>query len=245
LRFSPVCAHLRTVDQISHIKGVTVKFFLQCAISLLALTSAPCDNSRMALREEIQKKIDRKRSEIDALETQARDARIYVQALEDTLKMLPRDPGDDETLVSSSALRAGSKADKARAAIQAAGKPLHVIDLLKILGIANKPKERQALAGSLSSYARKREIFTRPMPNTFGLIGLETRTPSPPAGGPPPNFGKDQPRGVAEGDELVDDFEEGTPIDVDEGVGDYGMDEEGADEIVGVVVPVAKGDPRK
>ena len=186
----------------------------------------------MALREEIQKKIDKKRSEIEALETQVRDARVYIQALEDTLRMLPREAiGADTLASSSSSLRAGSKVDKARAAIRAAGKPLHVVDLLKILGLPNKPKERQALAGSLSSYQRKGEIFTRPMPNTFGLIGLEPRSTTV-QNGPPPNFGKDNPSGRIDDDELPDDAEGGSPVNED----DLWLEE----EITGSIAPTAK-----
>jgi hypothetical protein len=145
----------------------------------------------MALRDDIQRRIDKKRAEIGALESQMRDATVYVQALEDTLKLLPRETDNEMSTPSvGTTLRMGSKVDRARGAILSAGKPLHVIDLLKAIGIANEPEERAALAGSLSSYARKREIFSRPAPNTFGLLELRGRSVAP--SGPPPNFGMDQ-----------------------------------------------------
>ncbi|HTS75027.1 MAG TPA: hypothetical protein VMG40_02425 [Bryobacteraceae bacterium] len=183
----------------------------------------------MALRDEIQKKIDRKRADIEALELQLRDAKIYVQALEDTLKMLPRETAADAVALTAGAmLRVGSKADKARQAIRAAGKPLHVTELLKALGIPNKADQRQALAGSLSSYARKQEIFTRPAPNTFGLVGLESRPPA--ENTPPPNFGKDQPSGRQDNAPEAD-LEGDTLISIDDDMGDYGIDEEEEQEV--------------
>ncbi len=148
----------------------------------------------MALREDIQKRIDKKRAEIVTLEGQIKNATIYIQALEDTLKMLPRETAEPSALAGSNgSLRAGSKVDKAREAIQRAGKPLHVTELLPSIGRPNNASNRAALSGSLSAYARKHEIFTRPAPNTFGLIELQEKhsRSAAPSSGPPPHFGKD------------------------------------------------------
>ena len=70
------------------------------------------------------------------------------------------------------------------------GKPLHISDLLVALGKETDHDNRAALSGSLSAYVRKHEIFTRPAPNTFGLVEFETNLQrrGNGAAGPPPRF---------------------------------------------------------
>jgi hypothetical protein len=148
----------------------------------------------MALREDIQKRIDKKRSDIAALEAQIRNATVYIQALEDTLKMLPRETSDAAvSSPSGMGMRSGSKVDKAREAIRRAGKSLYITELVAAIGRPNNAKNRAALAGSLSAYARRGDIFTRPAPNTFGLLESSKATQNGHAqeAGPPPNFGID------------------------------------------------------
>ncbi len=158
----------------------------QCA---LVLAEQMWETVHMAARDELQKRIDRKRGEIAEAEGRIRDARIYIQAMEDALRLLPRDESSGEELaVSPANLRPGSKVDKARNAIREANRPLHIGELVTALGIKSTQEKRAALAGSLSSYARRGEIFTRPAPNTFGLIENQARN----GHGPPANFGIDE-----------------------------------------------------
>jgi hypothetical protein len=123
----------------------------------------------MALREEIQRKIEKKQQEIRALEDQVRDCNIYINSLQDVLKMIPREAEEGKEIV----LRHGSLLSQARDAIRKARKPLHVTELLEAIGKPNAKKNRLALSGSLAAYVRRGEIFTRPEPNTFGLVELE------------------------------------------------------------------------
>ncbi len=143
----------------------------------------------MGLREELQKRIDRKQQEITDLELQIREVRSYVQALQDSLKLVPRDYSSGTA--SGTILRQGSYLYQAREAIKKAGYPLHVTDILKAIGKPADKKNKLSLAGSLSGYARKEEIFSRPAPNTFGLMEMEnpkaSREVEPPAG-----FGMEQ-----------------------------------------------------
>jgi hypothetical protein len=149
----------------------------------------------MAFREELQKRIDRKRAEIHALEGKLKEAEIYVQALEDTLKMLPHD-GDDATEVSTETLlREGSNIARAREVLQNAGRPLHILEMLSAMGKPTDKDNRAALAGSLGAYVRRGEIFTRPAPNTFGLTGMKLSGLQPSVSAPPANFGIDAPEG--------------------------------------------------
>jgi len=128
----------------------------------------------MGLREELQKRIERKQAEIHDYEVKIREANAYLQGLMDTLKLVPRD--DNSQTQATDTVRHGSKLAKARDAIKAAGKPLHITDILKAIGQTNIPKHRVSLAGSLAAYVRKGEVFTRPAPNTFGLVEFRPAT---------------------------------------------------------------------
>jgi hypothetical protein len=120
----------------------------------------------MGLREEIQKKLDKKEEEKWILLEQIHACDIYISSLQDVLKMMPRElePGKERSL------RPGTAVALARDAIRKAGKPLHISELLIALGKTDAKNSRLALSGSLATYVRRGEIFTRPEPNTFGLI---------------------------------------------------------------------------
>jgi len=118
----------------------------------------------MGIREELQKRVDKKEEEVRSLEVAIREGRVYIQALQETMKLLPREGPTEITL------RPGSNIARARDAIKAAGKPLHIRDILKAVDPSGGKDKRLALSGSLGAYVRKGEIFTRPAPNTFGLI---------------------------------------------------------------------------
>ena len=116
----------------------------------------------MNTRDQFQKLIDCKQQEIYDLAIQIEKARAYMQALQDSLKFLPKENGQTQVL-----LRPGSALAKAQDIIRKAGKPLHISEILKTLN--EKPDKRVSLSGSLSAYVRNNQIFTRPAPNTFGL----------------------------------------------------------------------------
>jgi hypothetical protein len=119
----------------------------------------------MGIREEVQKKLDKKEEEKWVLLEQVHECEIYITTLQDVLKLLPREaePGKERSL------RPGTAVSLARDALRKAGKPLHIGELLEALGKPNAKKSRLALSGSLATYVRRGEIFTRPEPNTFGL----------------------------------------------------------------------------
>jgi hypothetical protein len=119
----------------------------------------------MHIREQFQKLLDRKEQEILDLQLQIEKAKAYVQALQDSMRFLPKDDGQDDTT-----LRPGSALYLAQEVLRAAGKPMHITEILKALNKPTDKKRRLSLGGSLSGYVRKGQIFTRPAPNTFGLI---------------------------------------------------------------------------
>jgi hypothetical protein len=157
----------------------------------------------MGLRGEFQKKIDKKHQEIEELETKIREARIYVQALEDMMRLLPREELNGQP---ESTLKPGTAIGKARDAIKAAGRPLHITEILVAIGRPTDKNNRAAIGGSIAAYVRRGEVFTRPAPNTFGLVDADVMGATElsanlsrvvgVAGGlagnqPPPDFGKD------------------------------------------------------
>jgi hypothetical protein len=158
----------------------------------------------MTNRRKIEERIAKKQQEIQELELKLRETKAYIQALQDVVKMLPRD-GDathetSDVSQTGETMRAGSYVADARDAIRAAGKPLHLVDILKAIGRENNRKNRTGMSGSLAAYVRRREVFTRPKPNTFGLI-VFTHSDSDHTGnpqlstaissGPPEDFGLD------------------------------------------------------
>lgn len=148
----------------------------------------------MGFREDLTRRIERKRAEILELETQIRLAKEYLQALEDTLKLLPKDGSTPTDMVSANSLRPGTSLAKARDAIRKAGRPLHITELLPAVGKGTSRNDRAGLSGTLSTYVRKGEIFTRPAPNTFGLMELLDNAvdavPIADTQQPPAGFGK-------------------------------------------------------
>ena len=126
----------------------------------------------MGLRENFQKLIDKKEQEISGLEIQVREANAYIQALQDSMKLLPRDP--EANSESEHILREGSTLAKTRDLLRKSGRPLPISEILKLLGKPQDTKHRISLAGTLSGYARKGRVFTKTAPNTFGLIEFGT-----------------------------------------------------------------------
>jgi hypothetical protein len=141
-------------------------------------------------RRRIEERLRKKEQEILDLEGQIKDARIYVQALQDVLKMMPKD--QDEAADPDSVLRPGSAVAQARTIILQNGGPVHVDEILRQSGKEVTRDTKAALSGSLAAYVRKGEIFTRPQPNTFGLLELEVISRSQTATvktAPPEGFG--------------------------------------------------------
>lgn len=135
----------------------------------------------MSLRTELLKRIEKKQAEIREHEDRIREANAYLQGLQDTLKLIPKDEDEQAQDVT---LRHGSNIAKARDALRTAGHPLHITDILKAIGQPTDKKRRIALGGSIASYARKNAVFTKTAPNTFGLLEfnaleLDTERPAP------------------------------------------------------------------
>lgn len=168
----------------------------------------------MGLKEDIQRKIDRKQQELVEREAtfkiERASALAYIQALQDLLKTLPRDASDVRS--AEQVLRPGSGMAQAKDLISKAGKPLHIGELLRAMGRPVSKENRASLGGSISNYVRRGEVFIKTAPNTFGLIGMEQQAASK----PPPGFGSVRVRSASlteVSDELRDDADDNVPDD--------------------------------
>ncbi len=132
----------------------------------------------MNIAKDLDRKIEKKKQDIALLEKNLGESRAYLQALEDMRKMLPKEPNSNANFE----LRPGSVLAEVKEQLRIANKPLHIDDLLKRIGKGSDKKV--SLAGSLATYVRDGKIFTRPAPNTFGLLEFDRENGEPPA-----NFG--------------------------------------------------------
>jgi hypothetical protein len=141
----------------------------------------------VTLRKRLLEKIGKKEQEIVEHESRIREAKAYIQALQDSLKMIPR--SDDDAEMSSPSLREGSTIAKAYELLKEHGQSMAVAEILKGIGKeVNKPN-RQSITGSISAYVRMGRIFTRPFPGKFGLKEFDGEQTT---NEPPDNFGVTQ-----------------------------------------------------
>jgi hypothetical protein len=137
-------------------------------------------------RAAIELRFRKKKAEIAALEDKLRTAKAYLAALTDILKL----DGSDASEAAEVKLREGSAAAQARAIIKARGEPVHIDVLLRDMGKEVTRDSKASLAGSLAAYVRRDEIFSRPAPNTYGLIELGHQTTEEEEAQPPEHFGR-------------------------------------------------------
>jgi hypothetical protein len=120
----------------------------------------------MGARENLQKLADRKEIEINNLRIQLAQAEAYLQAVQDSIKVLPKDPPNGKT---EPDLRPGTLLSQARDVLKTEGKPMHVNEILAKMGKTVDKANRVSLSGSLAAYVRKRTIFKKTGPNIFAL----------------------------------------------------------------------------
>jgi hypothetical protein len=139
-------------------------------------------------RSVVADRLRKKMQEIQSLEERLRTAKIYVQALQDVMRAIGAPLVGTETKTERS-LRSGSTVSQARDVILKAGRPVHLSELLAGVGKEDTRESRASLTSSLAAYVRRGEIFTRPAPNTFGLVELGHGSVAEPEPEPPDDFG--------------------------------------------------------
>ncbi len=132
----------------------------------------------MSVREKLEDRIKKKEQEIRDYESKISEAKAYIQALQDTIRLLPKDEGS--AISAESKLRTGSAVYKAMIFLKKVGKPMHINEILKGIGKTTSKNDRISLSSSISWYVRRKEVFSRPAPNTFGLISMEESSKEPP-----------------------------------------------------------------
>lgn len=153
-------------------------------------------------RGQVEARLKKKQAEASVLEAKLLTLKAYIAALTDILKI---DGAEGSQQPSAEAkLRSGSAMAQARDIILARGQPVHIDDLLRAMGKDVTRDSKASLAGSLAAYVRKEEIFSRPAPNTYGLIELGHSTADDEEEPEiPPTFGRAAP--VAFDTDLDDD----------------------------------------
>ena len=92
----------------------------------------------MGFREQLIDKLKKKEGEIRGHENKIREARVYIQALQDMLRSLPDEGATpDGTSTTDNILRPGSMPHKTYELLVKARKPLHISVILK--GIGEEP----------------------------------------------------------------------------------------------------------
>lgn len=122
----------------------------------------------MGLRQRLEEKIKKKEQEIADFEAGIRENKAYIQAMNETIKLLPRE--ETKTSTPENLLRPGASAHKALQALKLSDEPMHISQILKAIKMENSKKNRISLGATLSRYSRNGEIFKKTGPNTFGLF---------------------------------------------------------------------------
>ena len=123
----------------------------------------------MRAEREIQKKINAKILEVKELEEKLSNARSAIDAFKEAMKLVSK----AQSVNGGGTLQPGSMVFKAHRILQTAGKPLHIKDLSERIWKEPTKTNRVSLSSSLAGYVRNESIFTRPRPNTFGLLDFE------------------------------------------------------------------------
>lgn len=129
--------------------------------------------------KKLSNRISDEEAKVVELEMQLVRAKAYLAGMVDAQKYMPEQEDEGTTV-----LRDGSDLAKVRDILREVGAPLHVDDLLKRLGKDFSRNSKASLVGSLSGYVKRGALFTRPGPNTFGLVDMDADpfSPEPPAG---------------------------------------------------------------
>jgi hypothetical protein len=139
----------------------------------------------MNSRKAIEKMIEKAEEDQATWRKQIELKDAYIQGLRDTLRHFPK--GHDSSN-GQAPLRPGSDIAKAREIVLKQGEPMHITEILKALEKEVTKQNRASLSSYIGSFVRRGEYFTRPAPNTFGVIEFEEDRG---AVEPPPEFGKE------------------------------------------------------
>ena len=127
----------------------------------------------MSQFRKLRNKVVRKNREIQELEgnlqeleVKIREAKAYVRGLEESLKHVSSEEINKEP---GSSLRPGGSIAHVHDILSQSGNPMYIKDILTEMGRNTDTDSQKALTSQLNNYVRQDRIFSRPVPNTFGL----------------------------------------------------------------------------
>jgi hypothetical protein len=116
----------------------------------------------------IAERIASKQQEIAELNARVREAEVYIQALRDVSSGMEdlrrREPGAPRTNGTE------SRVDKARRVLEESDQPLHISEIVELIGEEDTKASRASLAGQLAKYVRDGRVFARTGENVFWLL---------------------------------------------------------------------------
>ena len=121
---------------------------------------------RMTPKSKLRRKIEREHKVLADLQQQVAGKEAFIRGLENADSFMP----SDEEGNGSTELRPGSNVAKARDVLKKAGKPIHIKNILPLIGLEVTTRNQRSVANSIRAYVRKNLIFKRTGPATFGLI---------------------------------------------------------------------------
>jgi hypothetical protein len=141
----------------------------------------------MSVRKKFERKIREKEQEIQDLERKILEAKAYLDGMHDALRLFPAEGNNEAAEVAAETIiKPGTAVDAVWKHLKATGKAMHIMDLLTAIGREATPENRASVGSTLAAYVRKGAIFSRPAPNTFGLVEWGQPTPEDV---PPDDFG--------------------------------------------------------
>jgi hypothetical protein len=148
----------------------------------------------MSIRTDLEKRIEKERQKIADMRRDLEKTESFAQGLQEALRLLPKDDQGSRQGVqgrTTATFRRGSDVEKAYNVLRSAGVEMHISEILLKIGKEDTKPNRMNLSSSLSRYVRDAQIFTRPNPNSFGLVE-HTTPPLALVGQLPPEFGTEE-----------------------------------------------------
>lgn len=134
----------------------------------------------MDIRGKFEAQIRKKEQEMQEYtreyEAKMREAKAYIQGIQDSLRMIPRYEVNTEEKANIT-LRPGRNVHKAWQLLKKHGEPMQLKDLIEGIGLKYNKSTRGSLGGTIGAYERKKQIFKRVGPNTFGLREWDNSAP--------------------------------------------------------------------
>lgn len=128
-------------------------------------------NKLEGLRSKKVAELDEIYAQIAELEGRAREAQSYLQALQDSIRLLLKNEGNGSS--KEARIKPGSNPDKVYALLKKAGHPLHIKTIVEGIGLQYSKMTRSTINSALIPYLKKGQVFTRPEPGTYGLVEWE------------------------------------------------------------------------